>query len=96
MSLGAPNSCSETSPKLSALNFVRSSAMLGAGSMRTSIKMPPLKSMPKLSPWTAKERTETTNRTIERPSDSRRLPMKSILVSGGTILSHFQAIRVSP
>ena len=58
-----------------------SSIEVGAGVVKP-IWVPPLKSMPRLSPRTPSARTETTITAAEIPNHSRRRLMKSILSHG--------------
>src|ERR1700722_12643059 len=53
----------------------------------TSISVPPMKSMPKFSPWKKNSRIATIDSSAETGKLMRRKRMKSNLVSSGTIRS---------
>src|SRR5580704_5781286 len=85
-SLGAPNSCSWKSPSFSppmvARIFARSA---GPALVCTSIKVPPMKSMPKFSPWKKNSEMATIDSSADTGKLMRRKRMKSNRVSSGTI-----------
>src|SRR5262245_28638390 len=87
-SVGAPNSCSCTSPRPSPPSVARILAT-SAGPVFdcTSINVPPTKSMPKFSPWKKNSRMATIDSTADVGKLMRRKRMKSNLVSSGTIRS---------
>src|SRR3546814_448450 len=71
-SRSAPNSCRLTSPTPNPFRVLRSPEISAGPGVRTSIRMPPLKSIPKFSPAVASATNEPRTRTAERTKQKTR------------------------
>src|SRR6476469_4444946 len=87
-SAGPPNCCNWTSPSP---RFPKAARIDGISAVpdlaRTSISVPPLKSMPKFSPWVKNSVIATIESSAEIGKLMRRKRVKSKCVSSGTIRS---------
>src|SRR4029077_8439861 len=87
-SSGPPNCCNWTSPRPRPLSVVRIAPISAVPDLaRTSISVPPLKSMPKFKPWVKNSVIATIESVAEIGKEIRRNCVKSKCVSSGTIRS---------
>src|SRR6202047_58392 len=87
-SSGPPNCCNCTSPSPRPLRVARIDAMSAVPDLaRISISVPPLKSMPKFSPWVKNSVIATIESSAEIGKLMRRKRVKSKCVLSGTIRS---------
>src|SRR6266481_5407699 len=87
-SAGPPNCCNWTSPSPRVLSVARIEAMSAVPDLAcTSISVPPLKSMPKFSPWVKNSVIAKIDSVAEIGKEMRRNCVKSKCVLSGTIRS---------
>jgi hypothetical protein len=85
-SSGPPNCCSWTSPSPSVESDARIAAMSAVPDLaRTSSSVPPLKSMPKFSPWVKNSVIAMIDSVAEIGNEMRRNCVKSKCVLSGTM-----------